>query len=156
MAAALGVAALAALAGCGDDGPGREAFAREADAVCAPALAKLRAVRERVDATAAGADPDAIFRRTAELLREGAAISRATFDRIESLEEPADGAGAVDDWVAANRRQAALTAELAAAFAAQDETRIARLSGEVDALDQRNNAAARRLGMRACAARVEG
>ena len=76
--------------------------------------------------------------------------------RIEALEEPRSGGGTVDAWVAANRRQAALTQELATAFAAQDQTRIARLSERIDALEERNNATARRLGMRACAERVQG
>ncbi len=142
------------LPGCGDDGPSRAAFAREADRVCAPALARLRGVRDRIDEAAAGSDPDAIFARSAQLIRSGAAISRGAFDRIEALDPPADGAEAVAAWIAANRRQAARTDALAGAFAAKDETGIARLSEEVDELDVANNAAARALGMRACAARV--
>jgi len=116
---------------------------------------KLRAVKGRIDAVAAGAEPDVIFTRSAELLREGAAISRTSFDRIEALEAPAGARDAVDAWVAANRRQAALTDTLADAFTAQDETRIARLSEQVDTLEERNNATARRLGMRTCAERVQ-
>ena len=143
------------LAGCGGaSGPSRAAFAREADAICRPALAQLRAVKKRIDAAAAGADPDVIFARSASLLREGAAISRTTLDRIETLEEPAEGRGAIDAWIASNRRQAALTIALAAAFDAQDETRIAQLSEEVDELEERNSATARGFGMRACAERV--
>lgn len=71
------------------------------------------------------------------------------------LDEPEDDADAVDAWVAANRRQAALTDELAAAFDAQDDRRIAQLSERVDAAEERNNATARRFGMRACAERVQ-
>ena len=153
-AAALGASLL--LTGCGgEDGPTREAFAREADGVCRPALAQLRAVKKRIDAAAAGADPDVVFARSAALLREGAAISRATLDRIEALEEPSAMRDAVGAWVAANRRQAALTDELAAAFDAQDETRIAQLSGRVDELEDTNNATARGFGMRSCAERVD-
>lgn len=144
------------LAGCGDDGASREEFARQADAVCGPALQRLRAVRERIDATASGADPDAIFARSAELLHDGATISRETFDRIEALEQPGNARGKVDAWIAAHRRQAALADALADAFAAQDETRIARLSEEVDALEERNSATARGFGMRSCATRVRG
>ena len=144
------------LAGCGDDGASREEFARQADAICGPALERLRAIEERIDAVAAGADPDAIFARSAELLRDRAAISREAFDRIEALEEPGSERDAVDAWLAASRRRAALTAALADAFAIQDETRIARLSEEVDALEERNNATARGFGMRSCATRVRG
>lgn len=148
-------ATVLALAGCGgDDGPSREEFAREADAICAPALVRLRGVKRRIDAAAAGADPDAIFTRSAGLLREGAGISRAAFDRIEALDQPGGAHGDIDAWVASNRRQAVLTDALAAAFDVQDETRIARLSERVDALEERNNATARRLGMRSCAERV--
>ena len=149
------MAAAALLAGCGDDGPSRASFARRADAVCAPSLTRLRDVKERIDAAATGADPDAIFARSATLLREGAAISRATFDRIEALEQPSGVRDAVDAWVAANRRQVAVTEALAGAFAAQDETRIARLSEQLDELDDANNTEARKLGMRACAERVD-
>ena len=56
--------------------------------------------------------------------------------------------------MASNRRQAALTAQLAAAFDVQDERRIAVLSERIDMLEERNNAAARRLGLRSCAERV--
>ena len=148
------VAVLALGAGCGDDGPSRAQFAREADAICTPALTRLRAVAARIDAAAAGADPDAIFGRTADLLREGAAISRASFDAIDVLDAPADDADAVGAWVASNRRQAGLTAQLAAAFDVQDEMRIAVLSERIDMLEERNNTAARRLGLRSCAERV--
>ncbi len=143
------------LTGCGGGGPSREAFARDADAICRPALAQLLTVKERIDVVAAGADPDVIFTRTAALIRRGAAISRATFDRIEGLQAPEGQRDAVNAWVAANRRQAALTDDLADAFAAQDQTRIARLSEEVDELDERTNATARGFGMRSCAERVQ-
>jgi len=153
-AAILG-AALVALAGCGGgDGPTRAAFAREADAICRPALAQLRAVRERMNAAAAGADPDVVFAESASLLREGAMISRTTFDRIEELEEPGVARDEVGAWLASNRRQAALTDTLAAAFDAQDGRRIAQLSERVDELEEQNNATARSLGMRSCAERV--
>lgn len=148
---------MVALAGCGGGGgPSREAFARQADAVCRPALTELRAVEKRLDAVAAGADPDVIFARSAALLREGTAISRASMDRIEILQEPDAAQDKVGAWVASNRRQAALTDALAAAFEAQDDTRIAQLSGKVDELEDANNATARSLGMRSCAERVEG
>ena len=143
------------LASCGGDGSSREAWASQADAICRPALAKLRVVKKRIDATAAGGDPDVIFARSADLLREGAAISRGAFDSIEALDEPGEEADAADAWVASNRRQAALTDELAAAFDGQDDTRIARLSEAVDALEEANNARARRFGMSACAERVQ-
>ena len=143
------------LAGCGSVvGPSRAEFAREADAICRPALVQLRGVKQRMDRVAGGADPDVIFGRSASLLRKGAAISRATFDRIETLEEPGEGRDAIDGWIASHRRQAALTIALAAAFDAQDETRIAQLSEAVDALEERNSATARGFGMRACAERV--
>jgi len=111
-------------------------------------------VKQRIDAVAGGADPDVIFARSASLLRRGATISRATFDRIEAIEEPAEARDAVGAWVASNRRQAALTIALAAAFDAQDQTRVAQLSEQVDALEERNNATARSFGMRSCAQRV--
>lgn len=143
------------LAGCGTlVGPSRATFAREADAICRPALAQLRAVKQRVDAAGGDDDPDVIFARSAALLRRGARISRTTFDRIEALDEPAEGRDAIDGWVASNRRQAALTVALAGAFDAQDQTRIAQLSEAVDALEERNSATARGLGMGACAQRV--
>ena len=143
------------LAGCGSVvGPSRAAFAREADAICGPALVQLRAVKDRMDEVAGGADLDVIFARSASLLRRGAAISRATFDRIEALEEPGEGRDAIDGWIASHRRQTALTIVLAAAFDTQDQTRIAQLSEAVDELEERNNATARGFGMRACAERV--
>ena len=143
------------LAGCGgDDGPSRAAFAREADAICRPALQRLRSVRARIGAAAAGADPDAIFGRTATLLREGAGISREALDRVEALEDPEATRDEIGAWLASNRRQAALTDRLARAFEVQDETGIARLSETIDELEERNNATARGLGMRACAERV--
>ncbi len=111
-------------------------------------------MEQRIDAVADGADPDVIFARSASLLRREAAISRATFDRIEALEEPGATRDAVGAWLASNRRQAALTITLAEAFDAQDQTRIAHLSEEVDALEERNSATARGFGMRACAQRV--
>ncbi|MDQ3630929.1 MAG: hypothetical protein M3417_06595 [Actinomycetota bacterium] len=151
---ALGASLL--LAGCGgESGPSRAQFAREADAICRPALAQLRAVKQRIDAAAAGADPDVIFARSAALLREGTAISRAALDRIEALQEPGKTRDAVGAWVASNRRQAALTDALAAAFDIQDETRIAQLSGKIDELEDVNNATARGFGMRSCAERVD-
>lgn len=107
-----------------------------------------------MNAAAAKADPDVVFAESASLLREGTAISRTTFDRIEQLVEPADARDAVGAWLASNRRQAVLTDALAAAFAAQNQTRIAQLSEQVDALEERNNATARGLGMRSCAERV--
>ena len=85
----------------------------------------------------------------------GAAISRATFDRIEGLQAPGAQRDAVGAWVADNRRQAALTDALADAFEAQDQTRIARLSEQVDELDERTNATAHDFGMRSCAERVQ-
>jgi hypothetical protein len=114
----------------------------------------LRKVKAQIDEVAAGADAEAIYAQTATLVREGARISRRAFDRIEALTPPGDDREAVDAWVAANRRQAVRTDELAKAFAAQDQTRIAELSEEVDALDATNNAAAAELGMRTCAERV--
>ena len=143
------------LAGCGAEGPSRAEFARQADAICRPALAHLLTVKERIDTVSAGADPDVIFTRTATLIHKGAAISRATFDRIEGLEAPGAQRDAVGAWVAANRRQAAMTDALADAFDAQDQTRIAQLSEEIDELDERTNATARGLGMRSCAERVQ-
>ncbi len=70
------------------------------------------------------------------------------------LERPAAADGAIRAWIAARRRQAALTTELARGFEAQDETRIARLVERVDALDARNDAAARGLGLHRCGERV--
>ena len=111
-------------------------------------------MKHRIDTVAAGADPDVIFTRSAALLRREAAVSRATFDRIEALEEPAAARDAVGAWLASSRRQAALTITLAEAFDAQNQTRIAQLSEEVDALEERNSATARGFGMHACAERV--
>jgi hypothetical protein len=111
-------------------------------------------VKHRIDTVAAGADPDVIFMRSAALLRREAAVSRATLDRIEALEEPDAARDAVGAWLASNRRQAALIITLAEAFDAQDQRRIAQLSEEVDALEERNSATARGFGMRACAQRV--
>lgn len=139
---------------CGGEDRSRTDFAREADAVCAPALVRLRALRARIDTVASGADADAIYARTADLLRDGAGVSATVVDRIESLAAPDDDADAIAAWLAANRRQAVLMRRLAAAFDAQDQTQIARLSGAVDVAEERNNAVARRLGMRRCAERV--
>jgi len=61
----------------------------------------------------------------------------------------------ISAWIAGNRRQVALTEQLAGAFETQDEQAIARVSGEIDTLDGANNATARRLGLRVCAQRVE-
>ena len=143
-----------AAAGCGGQERLRADFVQEADAVCGPALVRLRVLQARIDVVAAGADADAIYARTADLLRDGAGVAGAVLDRIESLEAPAEDADAIAAWLAANRRQAALTRRLAAAFDAQDQTRIARLSGAVAAAEEGNNAVARGLGMRRCAERV--
>ncbi len=146
--------ALLALAGCGSSGPPREAFARQADAICAPALGKLRELDASLAVAGADPEPDAVYAKSAALLRERVAVSRGAFDRIEALEEPAEGADAIDAWVAASRRQAVVTEELAAAYAAQDQTRIARLSERADELEERNSATAAGLGLGRCAERV--
>jgi len=78
---------------------------------------------------AAGGDPDVIFARSAALLRREAAVSRATLDRIEALEEPDAARDAVGAWLASNRRQAALIITLAEAFDAHDQTRSPALRG---------------------------
>lgn len=143
------------LAGCGGGGgPSREAFAQQADGICGPAIARLRAVERRLGAAGSKADPDAIYAESAALWRERVAISRQAFTRIEALEDPAEGTDQVDAWIAANRTQAVLGERLATAFDAQDQTRIARLSEQVDSMDERNAATAGALGMRVCAERV--
>lgn len=145
------------LAGCGGDrGPSRAAFARGADAICRSALARLSAVKQRIDEAATGTDAGLILSDSARLLREGAGVSRAAADRIAALEKPREAADAIDAWVASNRRQAAQTEALAAAFRAGDQARIGRLSATVGALEQRNNATARGFGMRSCAEPVPG
>ncbi len=147
------LAAAVALAGCGDSGPTRAEFARQADAVCAPELVKLRALRERIDT--AGGDSRAVFSRSAALLRESTAVGRAAYDRIEALERPSEAEEQIAGWIAAERRQAALTDRLAGAYEARDDARIAQLSGRADQQAGATVAAARELGMRACAQRVQ-
>ena len=86
------VAVLALGAGCGDDGPSRAQFAREADAICTPALTRLRAVAARIDAAAAGAANAA----RADVARIGPTDITALTDRVVVV--PAgDEAGILDD-----------------------------------------------------------
>jgi hypothetical protein len=148
------------LAGCGGSGsggrgPSRAAFVAQADALCAPELKQLRDVRAQLDKAAGGGDPNVIFRRSAQLLREGAATTRATFDRIEALDRPPADRERVAAWIAAVRRQTAMTVALSGAFDRQDDARIAQLSGRIDAMADVNSGLARTLGLRACARRAE-
>ncbi len=153
----MGAAALAAVlvAACGGgDGPTRAQFAKRADAICAPALKELRAVSAQIDEVAAGAEPGPIFSRSATLIRRGQSITARTFDRIDALDPPAADRDAIKAWVADNRRQSALSGQLASAFETQDQKRIALVAEEIDALDTKSNRVAARLGMRACAERI--
>lgn len=152
------VAAVAAggLAGCGggDAGPSRAEFAKQADGVCGPALTKLRKISARIDEVAAGNDPGPIFRLSAKLIRQSQGVTTRTFDRIGALDQPPGDRDAIKGWVADNRRQNALAGELASAFEAQDQKRIALVSERIDALNTKNNAFAKTFGMKVCAEQI--
>nr|MBA2349866.1 hypothetical protein [Solirubrobacterales bacterium] len=118
-------------------------------------LTKLRALRERLDAAGAAGDARAVFSRSAALLRESAAVSRATLDRIEALERPPKAEDEIAAWIARSRRQATLTDTLADAYEARDDARVAQLTGRLDEGAAAAGEAAKRLGMRTCAERVQ-
>lgn len=155
--ALLAAVAAGLLAGCGgggDSGPSRAEFAKQADGLCGPALRQLRAISARIDEVAAGSDPGPIFRQSAKLIRESQGVTTTTFDRIAGLDQPSADRDAIKGWVADNRRQNALAGELASAFEAQDQKRIALVSEKIDALNTKNNAFATRFGMKVCAEQI--
>jgi hypothetical protein len=152
--AALATAAvtLGATACGGSDAPSKAEYAKQADAICAPALVQLRRVAARLQQVAAGNDPAVIFRDTAREVRRSLTTSRQVTDRLDALAVPGGkDADRAKDWVAAQRRQIDLTDQLAAAFEARDERRVSQLSERIDVLNESNNRVARSFGMKACA-----
>ncbi len=131
-------------------------WAEAADAICAPALVEQRRLGERLQAASAAGTPEAVFERSAAVLRERAARTQATLDGVEALARPdALSEGEIQSWLAAARRGATLTVKLADAYEGQDDARIAQLTGQADRRAEATLARARALQLRSCAERVQ-
>ena len=141
-----------ALAGCGgDDGSSREAYAAEAQTICAEAASTIAPLERQVREAAGLSEPDLIFRRTAELQRRLAAESAKIVDRLDATEHDEDDEQ-LHAWMATLRRARVAREELADAYDARDLEAIARTAAATDRLAQQADAWARRTGMPACAA----
>ena len=129
-------------------------WAGAADAVCAPALVEQRRLGERLQRQVrrdAGGRLRALGRGAAPASGPHA----ATLDGVEALARPgALTEGEIQSWLAAARRCATLTERLADAYEAQDDARIAQLTGQAD---RRAEASPPRRApsRRACAQRVQ-
>ncbi len=145
-------AACVALTSCGGgDGPSREAFAAQADRVCADAEHTASRYASLIREAQRDADPDRVFGAVAQLTERSAAAARPSLDRLDALAVPADDRDAIKAWVAGRRRRQDLTGDLAKAFARRDEATISRLSQQIAALRDRDRAFAAEYGMVRCA-----
>jgi hypothetical protein len=151
--AALATAAVA-LAGCGGsskDDEARAAFARRADAICRAGDVEARRLQDAVAAAQRGSDRHRVFAELARLTRRAVTISAPFVERLDALEKPGADREELQAWIAASRRHLVLVERLANAFGREDETRVATLSEQIDALAMRNDAFARDYGMEDCA-----
>jgi Tfp pilus assembly protein PilN len=73
-------------------------------------------------------------------------------DQLDALPVPGDDRDQVKGWIAGLRIRTAVLTRLAAAYAAQRQADVARLSEREDALAQRGAAFAEVYGMPRCAA----
>lgn len=138
-------------AGCGtsDDGA-KAAFITQANAVCRAGNAKLATYSAEIAAAQTSSDESAVFARLAALTRKAASDAGPFLDRLDAIPAPGEDRDALKKWIADGRRQQTLVARLAGAFATRNQSRVATLSEQIDALDQAGNAFARRYGMREC------
>lgn len=154
--AAAATAALALLAvavgGCGGgDGVSKASFIKDADAICREGNTKVKALQDDIAAAQRNSDQRQVYADLARLTAQSARLSAPYVARLDALDTPADDRDALKAWIAGARRQIEAVRRLSAAFRAGDDTRIATLAEQVDALAMRANAFARRYGMRDCA-----
>jgi hypothetical protein len=141
-----------ALVGCGGrDGPSREAFAAEAQEICARAAAITAPLERQVREAARLSEPEQVFERTEDLQRRLAAESARIADRLEAAEHD-DEDDELHAWLATLRRARVAREKLADAYRDRDLEAIARTAAARDRLGQQADAWARRTGMPACAA----
>jgi len=147
--------ALLALAGCGgDDDAGAKAdFIKHADAICHDGNTALAKFNAEITAAQRGSDERKVFAALSRLTQQAADASEPYLARLDALSVPAGDRDAIKAWIADARRQVTLVAALSRAFADHDQTKIATLSEQIDALDTRNNAFAKKYGMTDCGKR---
>ncbi|MCW3017415.1 MAG: hypothetical protein JWO02_4507 [Solirubrobacterales bacterium] len=154
--AALAPAAVGVLliAGCGTDsgGPSKAAYAAKADQICADGNRAVKGFSKQIEAAQRGADPAEVFRELANLTREASDASQPYLDKLDALGTPNADRDALKGWIADQRRQQSLLAELGDAFEQRDEATISTLSQRIDALNTKNNTFAAKYGMAECAA----
>jgi hypothetical protein len=116
-------------------------FAAQANAICRAATAKF----EKLPAPKSPKLP-----ALAGYLDSFVGILRPTQARLEALQAPAGQRLAFARYLAVTRREIALIAQMASAARRNDRPAYLRLSDDVDRLDERGNAAARRAGLAVC------
>ncbi|MCW2999125.1 MAG: hypothetical protein JWN65_2674 [Solirubrobacterales bacterium] len=151
--AAAAVAGAILLAGCGSGsgGPTREAYVKAANRICADGNKAVAGLADRIQAAQRGADPERVFSDLAGLTREASEASQPYLDRLDALGTPGDDRDRLKGWIADQRRQRSLLAELGDAFQQRDEATISTLSQRIAALTTKNDAFAASYGLTECA-----
>lgn len=152
-AAATVIASLTLAAGCGSDAgkSPKGGFIAEANAICKRGNDAGKPINEGIAQAQQASDPAKVFKRLAELTHEGAVIFVKYVDELDALTPPASDSEKIKGWIAGQRRQLTMVESLSRALKAQDQTRVAKLSEQVDSLTQANNGFAARYGMAECA-----
>lgn len=122
----------------------RSELARRLDAACRASIRRATRARARLG-------PDA----TAQEQAENVALLDRSTDRalatIQRLQVPREQGEAFGDFLSAARAARALSRDLAAALATGEEEAIRPVRREIDRLEDRRRAAARKLGSELCA-----
>jgi len=159
-AALLLAGAMLLVAGCGgsgDDGPTREQFIAEGDAICKRANEQIGALNERISGIEASAhDADEVFSRAAPILADGHAEQRKHVAEFRELEPPPADRDAFEEMVGAFDQAVALVGRLADAAKARDPARMASLGAEIEASRPRVRGVFQDYGFRECGSGSEG
>jgi outer membrane murein-binding lipoprotein Lpp len=156
LALAAAITGAALVAGCGADagGPSKQTYISDANRICSDGNRAIKPLADRVDTAQRGADPDQVFRELAVLTRKASDASQPHLDRLDALKTPGGDRDALKGWIADQRRQQSLLAELGDALEERDDATISTLSQRIATLNTKNDAFAKKYGLAECARNV--
>jgi hypothetical protein len=126
----------------------KEEFISQANAICADANGQIQAL----EAPPQNAQS---VTEVVPFLEQGFAIASDSATRLEALTPPSELQSERDKLVADTNKQKALTEKLIAAAKADDASQFQALSQQIDAIDKRDDAIARSIGVTECAKNVD-
>jgi hypothetical protein len=155
LALAAAMVAVASISGCGGStGTSKQDFVTKANKICAEGNQAVEGVAKQISAAQRASKASEVYRRVAALTKKAAATSDPYIDRLDALDTPSGDRDQLKAWVASVRQQETKLNELGTAFAKRQPAKIARLSEQIDTLDQKNNLFAKGYGMSDCATSV--